>query len=188
MKISKLNVIHLNTESSSSNVQIIRFSFYHNVTFPNLRSFLFLYCQDESRVIFVTMQQSEIKHIHQRTIVYFHNIFMTVFMTVNNRKSNSELEFQGCSHAETCVRVSSLEKLQTCYVLRSYVTNCLYERKFICPPPTNRENSYKTKNWGRNVCDVVWHQQKLKEKKTYFLKAQVYPIFINNTHKSRFWT
>ena len=167
MKISKLNVIHLNTESSSSNVQIIRFSFYHNVIFPNLRSFLFLYCQDESKVIFVTMQQSENKHIHQRTIVYFHNIFMTVFLTGNNRKSNSELEFQGCSHAETCVRVSSLEKLQTCYVLRSYVTNCLYERKFMCPPPTNRENSYKTKNWGRNVCDVVWHQQKLKEKKHY---------------------
>ena len=142
---TKLNVMHLNTESSSSNVQIIRFSFYHNVIFPNLRSFLSLYCQDGSRVIFVTMQQSEIKHIiHQRTIVYFHNIFMTVFLTVNNRKSNSELEFQGCGHAATCVRVSSLEKLltcyvlrATCYVLRSYVTNCLYERKFMCPPPTN---------------------------------------------------
>ena len=88
----------MNTESSSSNVQIIRFSCYHNVIFPNLRSFLFLYCQDESWVIFVTMQQSEIKHIIH-IIVYFHNIFMTVFLTGNNRKSNSELEFQGCSHA-----------------------------------------------------------------------------------------
>ena len=147
---TKLNVIHLNTESSSSNVQIIRFSFYHNVIFPNLRSFLFLYCQDESKVIFVTMQQSEIKHIHQRTIVYFHNIFITLFLTVNNRKSNSELEFQGCSHAAMQRAFGFLRlrnfKRATCYVLRSYVTNCLYERKFMCPPPTNRENSYKTKN------------------------------------------
>ena len=121
MKISKLNVIHLNTESSSSNVQIIRFDCYHNVIFPNLRSFLFLYCQDKSRVIFVTMQQSEIKHIiHQWTIVYFHNIFMTVFLTVNNRKSNSELEFQGCSHAAMQRAFGFLRlrnfKHVTCYV------------------------------------------------------------------------
>ena len=116
---TKLNVIQLDTESSSSNVQIIRFSFYHNVIFPNLRSFLSLYCQDERRVIFVTMQQSEIKHIiHQRTIVYFHNIFMTVFLTVNNRKSNSELEFQGCSHAamqRAFLRLRNFKRV-TCYV------------------------------------------------------------------------
>ena len=112
---TKLNVIHLDTESSSSSVQIIRFSFYHNVIFPNSRSFLFLYCQDESRVIFVTMQQSEIKHI-----VYFHNIFMTVFLTGNNRKSNLELEFQGCSHAAMqrafgFLRLRNFKRV-TCYV------------------------------------------------------------------------
>ena len=109
----------MNTESSSSNVQIIRFSFYHNVIFPNLRSFLFLYCQDESWVIFVTMQQSEIKHIIH-IIVYFHNIFMTVFLTGNNRKSNSELEFQGCSHAAMqrafgFLRLRNFKRV-TCYV------------------------------------------------------------------------
>ena len=114
---TKLNVIHLNTESSSSNVQIIRFSCYHNVIFPNLRSFLFLYCQDESWVIFVTMHQSEIKHIIH-IIVYFHNIFMTVFLTGNNRKSNSELEFQGCSHAamqRAFLRLRNFKRV-TCYV------------------------------------------------------------------------
>ena len=116
---TKLNVIHLDTESSSSSVQIIRFSFYHNVIFPNLRSFLSLYCQDESWVIFVTMQQSEIKHIIH-IIVYFHNIFMTVFLTGNNRKSNSELEFQGCSHAAMqrafgFLRLRNFKRV-TCYV------------------------------------------------------------------------
>ena len=109
----------MDTESSSSSVQIIRFSFYHNVIFPNLRSFLFLYCQDESWVIFVTMQQSEIKHIIH-IIVYFHNIFMTVFLTGNNRKSNSELEFQGCSHAAMqrafgFLRLRNFKRV-TCYV------------------------------------------------------------------------
>ena len=182
----------MNTESSSSNVQIIRFNCYHNVIFPNLRSFLFLYCQDKSRVIFVTMQQSEIKHIiHQWTIVYFHNIFMTVFLTVNNRKSNSELEFQGCSHAAMQRAFGFLRlrnfKHVTCYV-SILPTACTNASSCAHRPPIEK---IVAKQGIEGVMFVMLYdisRNCWKKKTLYFLKAQVYPIFINNTHKSRFWT
>lgn len=82
---TKLYVIHLDTKSSRRSGQILRFSFYNNIIFPNLRSFLFLSHHDQSKVIYVLMQQSEMKHIiHQQTVVYFHNYFIS---ESNNRKS-----------------------------------------------------------------------------------------------------
>lgn len=64
-----------------------------------------------------------------------------------------------CTNASLCAHRPPIEKIVTKQRIEGVMFVMLYDI---------------SKNW--------------KKKTLYFLKAQVYPIFINNTHKSRFWT
>ena len=72
----------------------------------------------------------------------------------------------------------------TCYVLRSYVTNCLYERKFMCPPPTNKKIVTKQRIEGVMFVMLYDISRNWKKKNIIFPKSTGLPdIYQQYTQK-----